>query len=96
MEIKLIDGTFTIEEAEQLLRALFKVKIAFHERKISTIHQSEEDIKHSERRIIQLQNNLCHAIHALKQGGQASATLSATIEIEPSHQLFEANMPLAV
>ena len=56
-ETKLIQGTFSQEDAQSLLTELTKTKIAFHERKI-TVHESEEDIKHSEKKIIQLGNNL--------------------------------------
>ena len=50
MELQLISGTFTIAEAEELLTAIFKTKIAFHEQKVKTLHDSEEDIKHSEKK----------------------------------------------
>ena len=66
MEIKLIDGRFTIDEAEKLLTAIFQTKIAFHEQKIRTIHHTEEDIKQSEKRIMQLEENLREAIRKMK------------------------------
>ena len=58
MEIQLLSGVFTINEAENLLTEIIKVKIAFHEAKINTIHMSEEDIKYSESKIIKLQETL--------------------------------------
>ncbi|HTL10689.1 MAG TPA: hypothetical protein VL307_20590, partial [Chitinophagaceae bacterium] len=69
MEIQLISGTFTVAEAEELLTAIFKTKIAFHQNKIRTIHDAEEDIKHSERRILQLERTLREAINKMKEKG---------------------------
>jgi predicted nucleic acid-binding Zn-ribbon protein len=87
MEIKLIDGIFTIEEAEMLLTAIFKTKIAFHEQKIKTIHDSEEDIEHSEKRIIQLEQTLRDAIRKMREKGQTHTSLNAHIEVNTTQQL---------
>lgn len=81
MEIKLINGRFSIQEAERLLTSIVKVKIAFHEDKIRTIHQTEEDIKHSEKRIIQLQNSLSDAIKKLREQGKENTYVNALIEV---------------
>lgn len=81
MEIQLIRGRFTIEEAEKLLTSIVKIKIAFHEEKINTLHQSEEDIKHSEKRIIQLQNSLGEAVKKLKEKGKFHTELNAVLDI---------------
>ena len=81
MEIQLISGTFTIAEAEELLTAIFKTKIAFHERKIGTIHQTEEDIKHSEKKILQLEQTLRNTIDKMKQKGRSHTSLHAHIEV---------------
>lgn len=87
MEIQLISGTFTIGEAEELLTAIFKTKIAFHERKIGTIQQSEEDIKHSEKKILQLEQTLREAVNKMKQKGQTHTSLNAHIEVNTISQL---------
>ncbi|GAB2808727.1 hypothetical protein [Ferruginibacter profundus] len=81
MEIQLISGTFTVAEAEELLTAIFKTKIAFHENKIRTIHESEEDIKHSESRIKQLEQTLRDTIKKIKEQGQTHTNLNAHIEV---------------
>ncbi len=81
MEIQLISGTFTIEEAEELLTAIFKTKIAFHEHKIKTVHDSEEDIKFSEEKIKQLKERLKNVIEKLKDNGQTHTSLNAHIEV---------------
>ena len=64
-ETKLIQGTFSQEDAASLLTELTKTKIAFHEQKI-TVNELEEDIKHSEKRIIQLGNNLRKMLDEIK------------------------------
>ncbi len=81
MQIQLISGTFSITEAEELLTAIFKTKIAFHEQKIRTDHDSEENIKHSEKKILQLEERLRDTIKKLKENGQTSTTLNAHIEV---------------
>lgn len=89
MEIKLIDGVFTIAEAEELLAAIFKTKIQFHENRIRTIHETEEDIEHSEKRIMQLQDTLKNAIRKLKESGKAHTALHATIELNTIGRLTQ-------
>jgi hypothetical protein len=89
MEIELIRGVFTIQEAEALLTAIFNTKIAFHEAKITAIQMSEEDIKHSEKKIALLQHTLKQTIEKLKENGQTHTSLNAHIEINtrpPLHQ----------
>lgn len=81
MEIQLINGRFSVQEAERLLTAIVKAKIAFHEDKIRTIHETEEDIKHSEKRIIQLQNTLSEAIKKLREQGKEHTYLNAMIDV---------------
>lgn len=53
--LKLVNGRFDKLQAERLITNLVDVKIEFHKAKIDTL-QNEEDIKNSERRIIELQN----------------------------------------
>ena len=65
-EMKLIQGTFSQEDAQNLLTELANAKIAFYEKKIRTVHQLEEDIKHSEKKIIQLRDNLRKMINTIK------------------------------
>jgi hypothetical protein len=87
MEIQLISGTFTVAEAEELLTAIFKTKIAFHESKIRTIHESEEDIKHAENKIKKLEQTLRDAVKNLKEKGQTHTSLNAQIEVNTMERL---------
>ncbi len=57
MRINLIDGSFTKIEAIELLTQLIATKINFHMSKIGESLE-EEDIKHREKRISALQNEL--------------------------------------
>lgn len=52
--LKLVYGRFDKLQAEQLITNLVDVKIEFHRDKINSL-QNEEDIKSSEKRIIELQ-----------------------------------------
>ena len=58
MDSLLLNGRYTKEEAELLLSRLFKVKTDFHLARIDTSTASEEDIEHSERRILELEEEL--------------------------------------
>jgi len=87
MEIKLISGVFTIAEAEELLNAVFQTKIRFHENRIRTIHETEEDIEHSEKRIMQLQETLRNSVKRLKESGKTHTQLNAHIEVNTMPRL---------
>ncbi|HEX2608280.1 MAG TPA: hypothetical protein VHK91_12915 [Flavisolibacter sp.] len=87
MDIQLISGVFTLAEAEALLTEIIAVKIRFHENKIRTIHDTEEDIKHSEKRIIQLQERLQKALQKMREAGKENMVLNAKIEISTHRQL---------
>lgn len=89
MEIQLISGVFTIAEAEELLTAIFNIKIQFHQNKIKTIHETEEDIEHSERRIMQLEETLRRAIKKLKESGKTHTALNAAIEVNTAERLTQ-------
>jgi hypothetical protein len=58
MEFQLIDGRFSVSEAELLLTELVEAKLRHHARRIDRHMASEEDMKASEVRIKQLQNEL--------------------------------------
>lgn len=57
MELQLIKGHFTPQDAVDLITRIIDVKIKYHEGKI-TSESSEEDIKMREKRIKQLQKEL--------------------------------------
>lgn len=87
MELQLISGVFTIEEAEKLLTDIFNIKIKFHEKRIGSHHDNEEDIKHSEKKIIQLQATLREAIAKLKKSDKTHTALNAHIEVNTTEKL---------
>ena len=89
MEIQLISGVFSIGEAEELLTAIVNTKIQFHQNKIRTIHETEEDIEHSEKRIIQLQDTLRNALRIMKESGKTHTTLNAHIEVNTAMRLTQ-------
>jgi hypothetical protein len=89
MEIQLISGNFTPSEASELLTAIFKTKMTFHENKIRTIYESEEDIKHSEKKIMQLEGVLRNALQQIKDSGQTQISLNAHIDVDTTTILIK-------
>lgn len=89
MEIQFISGRFTITDAEELLTAFFKTKIAFHEQKINTFMDLEEDIKKSEKSIMQLQETLRNVIKKMKGKGKKYICLNAHIDFNTLARLTQ-------
>ena len=55
-EFTLIDGKFTVEQAEQVLIALVNYKIDFHNREDFSNHiRFNDNLEHSKKRVSQLQ-----------------------------------------
>lgn len=79
MKIQLIKGSFSSSDATELITELIKVKIKFHENKISNTH-NEEDIKMRESRIKQLQNDL-HEVRKYINGKDANVKLVSEIDM---------------
>lgn len=82
MNSSLLNGRYTVAEAEQLLSKLFRVKTDFHIAKIDTANLSEEDIKHSEKRITELENEYRGMIREIKKGTYGHVALHADIVLE--------------
>lgn len=80
MELQLIKGSFSTEDALSLLSKIIGEKIRFHESKIEKSH-SEEDIHMRERRIQELQNDL-HGIRQYLQKKSGQASLNAHITVD--------------
>ena len=57
MQLQLINGQFSKEDALDLITQMIQVKIKYHEQKIESSH-TEEDIKMRESRIMQLQKDV--------------------------------------
>ena len=57
MQIQLVQGEFSVNDAFTLIRQLILEKIKYHENKI-TVESNEEDIKYRESKIKHLQNEL--------------------------------------
>lgn len=79
MNLQLINGTFSREEALELLNQMVHIKIKFHESKIEKSH-NEEDIKMRERRIKQIQKDFYEVKEAIHSNGDM-CELEAEIKI---------------
>lgn len=76
--MQLIKGTYSKEDALQIVQQIIQVKINFHEEKIS-LSENEEDIKMREKRIKDLQSDLAvfrRAIYAQSGAINMDALLS--------------------
>ena len=79
--LQLLNGRYEKAEAKKLLTDLVKAKIGFHENRIKTSLHSEEDIKHSENRVKQLQRDLQDFVKAIDENQGSQIDLYAKIEI---------------
>lgn len=80
MQVQLIQGHFNKEDAAQILSEMIKVKINFHENKI-TKESSEEIIKFREKKIRLLQNELSSLNEFFKKS-DGNISLNANINID--------------
>lgn len=69
MQIQLIQGRFSSEDAVELITRLIQSKIAFHEEKIHHTDM-EEDIKFRENRIKNLQKSLSDLRDTIRSGNR--------------------------
>jgi hypothetical protein len=66
-EFSLIDGKFTVEQAEQVLIALVNYKIDFHNRQDFSNHiRFNDSLEHSKKRVNQLQETKINMQEFLK------------------------------
>ena len=80
MQLQLIQGQFTAQDAQNIVADMIRVKIRYHEAKIEA-GAMEEDIHMRERRISELQD----ALHQLRQTlpqGNAVIQMEATVTLQ--------------
>jgi hypothetical protein len=80
MKINLIEGTYSIGEAQELLNKIIQVKIAYLESKISS-SCNEEDIKQRENRIKSLQTQRAD-INKLSAEEMRGITIHLNIDLD--------------
>lgn len=80
MDVRIIDGVFSRQEAIDILTDMVKLKIRFHERQIE-LTSDEEDVSHREARIRQLQHELQEARNNI-MAGEDSVSLGGSVHIE--------------
>lgn len=88
METTLVSGRFSIREADELVCKLYEVKRDFHMSRIDTRTMSEEDVKHSEKRILELESQLKELLNTIRSGRYRHVALNAKIVLElcPDYQ----------
>lgn len=89
MELQLINGRFSTQDAEQILTDIFKVKIDYHKQKILTLYDSEENIKHAETRIRKLEETLREMQLRIKNSGKEMIDIHAHIELSFAPRLTQ-------
>lgn len=80
MNIQLIQGEFSASDALELITQMARIKIKYHEDKV-TSESSAEDIKYRESKIKILQNELSK-LRAFTHSAGSNVKLEATICIE--------------
>jgi hypothetical protein len=80
MNIQLIQGEFSANEALELITQMIHIKIKYHENKIAQ-HSSEEDIKSRETKIKRLQKELFDFRNNIDKK-HSNIKLDAIIQIE--------------
>lgn len=80
MEIQLLNGNFSAQEAIEILTQQIRVKIQFHEQKINEI-SGEEEIKMRENRIKKLQKELFEARQYIEKKKE-NVNLNCVINID--------------
>lgn len=80
MKINLIEGKYSVSEAQELLNKIIQVKIAYLESKISS-SCNEEDIKQRENRIKLLQTQ-CSDINMLSAEELRGITIQLNIDLD--------------
>ena len=89
-EFKLIDGTFSIEDADRVLTTLLNYKIDYHNREDFSNHiRFNKDLAHSQLRITELMNSRDKIMEMLEHKDLNSAKLminsTITVSIEPQN-----------
>lgn len=80
MQIQLIEGQFTADDALKFITEMFHAKIKYHENKIHASH-NEEDAKFREKKIKNLQKSLYEIREYLELKGN-KINIHSTIQID--------------
>lgn len=83
-ELHLINGRFAAPDAQYLITELANAKIRYHHRRISLVESTEEDIKASESRIKNIEEELRESLKMLRDASTAGkmVDVEGTISIK--------------
>jgi len=82
MNSVLINGNYSVEDAEQLLQSLFRVKTEFHQARIESLLSDAQDISDSEKRLIELQSDLEKVLQGLRKAECERVVMHARLVLE--------------
>lgn len=81
MELSIIDGNFSKEDAIQIVQDIFAVKIQYHQNRLRTSDISFENKKHSEDRLLQLEAALQKLLDKIRSHSDPALTIQAHLEL---------------
>lgn len=81
MELSIIDGNFSKEDALKIVQDIFAVKILYHQNRLQKADISIEEKKHSEERLHQLEASLQKLLKKIRSHSDTALTIQAHLEI---------------
>lgn len=82
--MNILNGKYTIIEAEKLLNSLIKMNSEYQTIKTNTTGSSNTELMYSEHQILMLKNHIKDVIDKVKKSGAEYITLHSKITIEHS------------
>lgn len=81
MELSIIDGNFSREDAAQIVQDIFAVKIQYHKNRMLRTDISVEEKKHSEERLQHLETSLQKLLSKISSYQESALTIQAHLEL---------------
>ena len=81
MELSIIDGNFSKEDALKIVQDIFAVKILYHQNRLQKADISIEEKKHSEERLHQLEASLQKLLKKIRSHSDMALTIQAHLEL---------------
>lgn len=82
MNSVLINGNYSVEEAEKLINSLFKVKTDFHRGRMNSADADPRDVRDSSKRLLELEDDLENILVNLKKSNYKRIVMHARLVLE--------------